>query len=686
MKTLYLTFAAVAALGAPAAAQAAEAEPDPYTVDSVIVTANPNPEDPPVVAQARARLAETPGSVAVVSAESYSARFTPNLAEILRDVPGVYAEKKWGGDLRLSIRGSGIGNSSHNRGTLLAQDGVPWNEADGSGDFQLIDPMIARYTEVYKGGNALRFGGSLLGGAINLITPNGRNNGAETMVRLDGGSYGNLRAHAEAARVWGDWDGFIAATGAKQDGFRQNSEGQQQYATLNVGRSFGEESDVRLIINSGYVHQEINGSVSLFSALNTPKLANPSNLALNYQRDMATVRVVLQSHARLSASTTLDGGVFGIWKDLDHPIFAVVNNQSRNWGAFLRFNWEGELAGKRADAFYGVYARTGDIDARQFVNVRGSRGALIARAKQNAEALDVFAEGRLFVTDQLALVAGGSWGRAARNYTGYQNPGGAAATPFPIDADYDWFSPRIGFLWQGSDGTQVYGNITKSVEPPNFSALAPTIGGFTRLRPQEAWTGELGARGKLGPLLFDVAVYRAELDGELLTFVVNPALGIPAATFNAGETFHQGIEAGIDWDIAKGLRLRQTYTLNDFQFEGDKVYKSNRLPVVPEHMYRAELRYQHPSGWFVAPSVQWTPKDTWVDYANTMKSPSFALLNINAGWRLENGFSLFVDARNLTDEAYISNFSAVTDARVAATAVFFPGEGRSAFVGLAYSF
>ena len=110
----------------------------------------------------------------MVSAESYANRYAPGVADLLRDVPGVYAQKKWGGDTRLSIRGSGIGNAVHNRGTLLAQDGVPFNEADGFGDFQLIDPSIARYTEVFKGGNALRFGGALLGGAINLVTPAGR--------------------------------------------------------------------------------------------------------------------------------------------------------------------------------------------------------------------------------------------------------------------------------------------------------------------------------------------------------------------------------------------------------------------------------------------------------------------------------------------------------------------------------
>ena len=88
----------------------------PPSVDSVIVTARPDPEDPPVVAAARERLSQTPGAVSVVAAESFADRFAPGLADVVRDVPGVYAQRKWGGDTRLSIRGSGIGNSSHNRG------------------------------------------------------------------------------------------------------------------------------------------------------------------------------------------------------------------------------------------------------------------------------------------------------------------------------------------------------------------------------------------------------------------------------------------------------------------------------------------------------------------------------------------------------------------------------------------
>ena len=112
---LFAASAALAAL-APAAARAEAA----VAVDSVIVTGHPDPEDPPSVAESRRRLSETPGAVSVISQESFARREALALDDMLRDAPGVYAQRKWGGDVRISIRGSGLGNASHNRGLLIA--------------------------------------------------------------------------------------------------------------------------------------------------------------------------------------------------------------------------------------------------------------------------------------------------------------------------------------------------------------------------------------------------------------------------------------------------------------------------------------------------------------------------------------------------------------------------------------
>ncbi len=667
-------------LAAPAFAHAADA---PTTVDSVIVTANPDPEDPAVVADARKRLSRTPGAVSVISAESFTSREALALDDMLRDAPGVYAQRKWGGDVRISIRGSGIGNANHNRGLLLAQDGVPLNEADGYGDSQIADPLTTRFVEVYRGGNALRFGGSLLGGAINMVTPTGATAGFEQQVRVDGGSFGLLRENLALARQFGDWDLYVAGTNQTGQGWRSQSQQNLQFGSLNLGRSFGEDREVRLIVNGSNINQEIPGVLTWAQFQANPRQTAPANYANDQGRNQRGLRASLRTTWRLSDSTVFEGAVYGLWKDLDHPIFQVIDQQSRNWGGFGRLDWQGEIAGMKADAYAGLWLRKGDLDSNFYVNLTGARGAERSRTLQNADAADLFAEGRLFVTDHLALVGGGTWGHAGRDYESFALPGVGGTFNLKASKTYEWFAPRIGLLWEAEDGAQLFANLTKSVEPPNFGAMSPTGTGFAPVQAQEAWTAEAGARGRRGPFTWDVTVYRAVLDKEMLQFTVAP--GIPASTFNADRTIHQGLEAALDWRVAPNWRLRQTWTWSDFRFDGDVQYGDNRLPIVPEHFYRAELRYDAAGGWFVAPSVEWSASDIEVDYRNTTTAPGYAILNLNAGWKVSDGLSLFVDARNLTDEAYVSNVQAAVLAG-AGTAAYWPGDGRSLYAGLTASF
>ena len=685
MKTLLLATSAslsgaLLSLALPALAHA-EHQPS-TTVDSVIVTGLRDPEDPPVVGDARARLSQTPGAVSVISNESFAKRQALALDDMLRDAPGVYAQRKWGGDIRISIRGSGIGNANHNRGLLLAQDGVPLNEADGYGDSQIADPLVTRFVEVYRGGNALRFGGALLGGAINMVTPNGKTAAHANQIRVDGGSFGTHRENIVLARQAGDWDVLAAATNQRAQGYRAQTQQNIQFGTLNIGRSFGEEREVRLIVNGANIAQEIPGVLTRAQFDADPRQPTAGNYANDQGRNVRAARSSLRTTWRIDDSLLFEGAVYATWKDLDHPIFQVIDQKSRNYGAFGRLSWNGEIGGLRADGYAGAWLRTGDLDSHFHTNVRGARGAVQSISYQNAGASDVFAEGRLFVSDRLALVGGATWGTARRDYTSVAVPGVGNTFNLKASKDYAWLAPRIGLLWENEAGTQVFANLTQSVEPPNFGAMSPSNTGFAPVKAQEAWTAEAGLRGRGGPLTFDVTVYRAHLDHEMLQYSVG--LNIPAPTFNADKTVHQGLEAALDWRITPALRLRQTYAWSDFRFDGDAAYGDNRLPIVPQHFYRAELRYEH-AGWFVAPSLEWSASDIWVDYVNRTRSPSYAVLNLNAGWNITPAVSVFVDARNLTDKAYVSNVQAAI-AAVAATGAYWPGDGRSLFGGVTVAF
>jgi iron complex outermembrane receptor protein len=169
---------------------------------------------------------------------------------------------------------------------------------------------------------------------------------------------------------------------------------------------------------------------------------------------------------------------------------------------------------------------------------------------------------------------------------------------------------------------------------------------------------------------------------ELLQFAIAP--DVPASTFNADKTLHQGIEAGLDLQLMPWATLRQTYQFNDFRFERDAQFGNNRLPVVPKHLYRAALRLG-PDKWHIEPMVEWVPGGAWADHANSFRAGGYATLNLSGAVTIGDQAEFFVDARNLTSKRAVGDISAVVDYRLLQPferAIFYPIQQRSVFAGI----
>ena len=72
----------------------------------------------PSVEAQREAVNATVGSVAFVDARSFENRYTNNITDVLKDTPGVYAQTRYGQEIRLSIRGSGLARGFHTRGIV----------------------------------------------------------------------------------------------------------------------------------------------------------------------------------------------------------------------------------------------------------------------------------------------------------------------------------------------------------------------------------------------------------------------------------------------------------------------------------------------------------------------------------------------------------------------------------------
>jgi iron complex outermembrane receptor protein len=373
----------------------------------------------------------------------------------------------------------------------------------------------------------------------------------------------------------------------------------------------------------------------------------------------------------------------------------------------LRNDYTGDLFGHRNQFILGFNPTWGFVEDNRYANVFGERGAQFADADQSALNLDAYALEQFWITPEWSVALG-----AQVNYVERRSTDNWPVGPDNSDVQSWWgFSPQFGILYEPTKNVQFYANVSRSFEPPTFGELVDASNGevgLVQLNAQTGTTIEVGTRGRLKHVTWDICYYYTWLQNELLAYEVAPGL---SQTVNADNTAHQGIEFGGSWDIFHDiftkphveveqsnyqanldseepgfdrLMLRVNYLWNNFYYVGDAVYGNNLLPGIPEHYLRAELVYEHPSGFYIGPNIEYVPVGYSIDSAGTVFTDSYFLLGAKVGWRSPKGFSAYFEARNILNETYAATTGVIADAGGVDVAQFLPGEGTGLYMGVEF--
>lgn len=664
----------------------------------------------PSEAQAGQELREVPGNTSLLETEAVRKGRVGSLVDILQQSPSIYSRSRFGGsEARLSIRGSGIMQTFESRGVRLLRNGLPLSEADGFTRNQLVDPLIVQSAQVYPGANALEYGAANLGGAINLITPTGYTTDTLT-AHLEAGSNAWTRAQIAGGQVLGNsgLDYFASLSGLHQNGFREaNDEEQSMQFYGNIGYQASDQAEHRLHFTYMVQDLELPGSLSKDQVEDDPEQVNTlwarSRALRNFD---PLLRLDWQSAFTLSPDTRLDLGASWQHLEMFHalpsflfspgaPQSQVLALDRNDTSLNARLRSQGQWLGLAQELTLGARAAHGEDETDYFVSRFGTtaKGPKTRTEDGRALTVELFAEDRLAVTEALTLVLGGQWAYAHRKVkTDQVDPTRPLGGGFTGDDDYAQFNPKVGFTYQVVPAAQLFGNVSRSFEPPTLVELGNTVTGEP-VDAQDAWTVEIGSRGRWGNLDWQLAGYYAWLDREILITENPPGTG-NFATANADKTIHAGLELGLayhqplNWLGADQLITRVNYTLNEFRFDDDPAFGDNTLPGIPEHLIRAELSYRHPSGFYLAPSVSASAGKAFVDFANTLENDPYAIVDLRTGFDHPAGWSVFVEAENLTNERYASNTGVIADASAGFgdPAVFNPGRPLSVFGGFELRF
>jgi iron complex outermembrane receptor protein len=507
-------------------------------------------------------------------------------------------------------------------------------------------------------------------------------------------------------------DYYVSVSGMHMDGFQSNGQQARQRLNANFGVQLGEHQEIRAYILQANVAERLPGALTtqqLFADRQeaggrTPG-ANPaggtffscnlSNEACKYGRYYNLQRIGVAYRYEFAANQFVEVVPYYSYQWVDHPIFQTIRQDNYNVGGEIRYSNSNRFFGMNNLLVIGHQPRYGDQHQRRFVNRNGALGAETQNAFLRTTYFGTYAEDQLDLTERFTVVVGGRWDYSNRKgiVQGFspvgaptQNALSTLTSTQQPGVQFDAINPKVGFVYRTTETSQLYFNASRAYEPPinlellsAFNPNGTANTGFLKLEAQYAWQVEMGHRGHTadGRYQWDATIYDLEMEREILTNVVNNS-----NTFmNARGSRHTGMELGGALVAARGLfakagdgegrgsdqlTLRGMYTWSHFVFTQEVrgaltaggptdtliAKAGNFVAGAPQHSLAAEVRYDHPRGWWLAPNMEWVPMGIYVDYLNTAKAPAYAVFNMKAGWDYSKNLRFYAEGRNLTDKTY----------------------------------
>lgn len=615
--------------------------------------------------------------------------------------------------MKISVRGSGInrGPGSHASGTHIMLDGLPLTGPGGT-PYELLEPLWISRAEVLRGANGFDRGSLALGGAIDYITHTGYT-APKLQLRYEIGSYGYQKRNIASGQVLGDFDYYFALTDSETDGYQDHSSGKGKGVAGNFGYRLNENLETRFYLRYRETAHETPGRLTKAQLKDDPRQAAANNLLIDAHRDQpGSTWLANKTTWQNDDDSTLVAGLA-----YHHYPMDITETAYRGGAYRIRVDYSdisGTLNYTRRHSLFGLNSVT-TLGLRSTTNLPSSKSKETAALPIDVNGTTYPAgtlmrdyehlgsDNVLHIGNELELVPD-LWltSGLALIHTRREVEVTWPATDDRL-SEHSWdYAPRIGLRYQLNPDVQLFGNISRSVEPPHAWSMLwssplrfPTSNQpwsnrqstAISLDNQTATTFEVGGRGDSALGQWELTYYYSQVRHELLTVEIEPNV---FAESNASPTVHQGIEVGLTSPLWQGgtagaLSLRQAYTFSDFHYRDDDTFGDNRLPGLPRHYYQAEVRYDHPSGFYAGLNTQYASKVA-VDYANSYYADAYATFGATLGYASPtDDWQAWLDLRNLTDKRYAATVTPGYDDDGADAARSTPGEGFGVYTGLSWS-
>ena len=645
MRRILLASAAILA-GGPAVAQIA--------VPDTIVTAT----------RAPTALERVPAALTVISRQEIEERGLQTLAEALVLVPGLRLAQSGGVGQQASVFLRG--NSS--RSTLVLLDGVPVNDpAEANGAFNFGNELLfdVERIEVLRGPASSLYGGSAIGGVINLVTRRAApDRQFQPYGEFAGGSHRTFRGGAGATGTVGRFDYLFSANGLSTDGTNATASRFQRSLGERDGLGAGAAA-ARL----GWTPAEGTRVEGLLRwRENRAGLDSVPRDDPNFTGEDRRWYGQLRGETRLLDGLWTTGLRLGFTSDrrwyqnLPDQLSAAAGTD-RYLGERFTVDWGNTVRLPAFGAFSDGQATFGVTHFSE--EARSIAGALPfqtrVNAKQDGTAGHAAVQYRLW--ERLDLSLGGR----------HDSIGRFDDTTWRVGAVLQ--VPELNMRLRAAGGS---GFNAPSLYQ-RFGAIGTSFRGNPALRPERSLGYELGAEldvpalGRRDFATLGVTFFQSRVT-DLINFnnAFNTLVNVDRAAF-------KGAELALALRPFAWLSGQVAWTITDAR---DDV-TGRALPRRPEHVVSLTARVEPMAGLVFAPTLLFTgrsPEGAFASYTNTGASrsgpsanKSGVLLNLTASYRITPQVTAFAEGRNLGG----SKWEPVNGFQVA---------GRSLLVGARFAF
>jgi outer membrane receptor protein involved in Fe transport len=661
---------------------------EPVLTEQVTVTASRLPDAPNDADR-------VPANVSVISREEIAQHGSVDLADLLALQTGAVFYDQTGNAVQTTFDLRGFTDGS---GTRVYLDGAPVNDAvNNTLSLELVPLEALERVEITRGSAAALAGGGSEAGVINLVTRRGEQlDGMLSLARgtHDSSEYGGFLSH-DAGLV----DFLVSARRRETDGFRDNADGDLRRLSAVVGVDLGGERRLSLTALDARSDYGTPGALTAIELRQDPS-ASPYNAldfaderlrlaSVSYRGPLApslTVAANLfardRETASLSTGRAAAAGLGGFALDADASF----------WGSTVQITHRHREPSSENLLTFGGEWLDGDTDALGFGTPPGDPGVIPpTETTSDRRTYALFVQDTWNPARNWTLLAGARYDR--------DRVGMGESLPDPSYDDSRHFSElslRGGATWSFVSALALYASYGEGFLPPTSEELFayPGFGSNPDLDPEDSRSYEVGLRGRwANGRAFDVGWFRIDTDDEIV-FDPDSPVGPWGANVNAGETRRQGVETSLRGRVLSVVAFHAKATITDAEFT-DGEYEGNDVPLVPRERFSLGLDLDLPAGLTLHTDGIYVGEQV-LDNDDGNEQPKlddYVVVNARLAWRLaevtspKNGLRLFVETRNVFDEAYATRGIYAYDFLSGTFDVFLtPAPGRRHLLGAEWDF